>query len=74
MRIAEIDQRPFSFEVGVGHRLAVLVDQLKRPADRTGERRSGHTPRVIPQGQGEEGAGPEDDEPGENGGDQQEAA
>src|SRR4029077_3264522 len=48
MRIAEIDERPLSFEIDIGDRLAVLVDEPEGTADRAAKRRSSCTPRRIP--------------------------
>ena len=65
MRIAEINERPLAFEIGVGDRFAVLVDETEGAADRAGEQGSGRTPRRFVQRQHEKGAGSQNHEAGE---------
>ena len=65
MGVAEIDQKPLSSEIGVGDRLAVLVDEVEGTADRAAEQASGNAPRAFLQLQSEKGAGPQNDETGQ---------
>jgi len=65
MRIAEIDERPLSSEIGIGDRLAVLVDEPEGTADRAAKQRSSRTARRIMQRQREKGTGSQNCEAGE---------
>src|SRR5205807_6639621 len=63
MGIAEEYEVPFALEVGIAERLAVLVDEVERAADRAGEEGPGRAFRVVAKGEGEQPAGAEDEEP-----------
>src|SRR5205807_1929040 len=65
--VAEEQETPFPLEIGFAERLAVLVDQVERPADRAGEQRSGSALRVLLPGENQERAGRDDQQPSERG-------
>src|SRR5439155_830220 len=63
MGIAEEDEMPLALELRVAERLAVLVDEMERAANRAGEKGPGRTFRVVAVGEADEPAGGEDEKP-----------
>ena len=68
MRVAEKQQLPLTLQIGVADPFAVLVDQLKRAADRAGEHRAGRAFRVVAESQRQQHAGGENQNRGEDNG------